>query len=174
MLSIEEVLELEEDIREELDNHLEEILIKLNRTGQIQELLSLLGLDDKSEENLMDDCKSGKIVVIGTSEVSKDKLAAVAKRLGIDTDRFEFFLNYDDAKTFNFRKLQYNSNYSLIMVGSMPHSGHAKGDYSSVITALEREEGYPPVRRMGSSRLNISKSSFRSDLESLIQEKMIA
>lgn len=56
----------------------------------------------------------------------------------------------------------------------MPHSGHAKGDYSSVITALEQQEGYPPVVRMGTNGLKITKTSFRNTLESLLQERKIA
>ena len=129
----------------------------------------LLGITDEAEYS-----NDGKIIVIGQSEVSKEKLIAVAKNLGIAKDRFEFYLDYDDAKTFDFRRTQYSANYSMILVGQMPHSGHAKGDYSSVITALENQEGYPPVVRMGTNGLKITKTSFRNTLEHLLQERKIA
>ena len=108
MLCIEELLELEETLRDELNDRLEEILIRLNRSGQLEELLSLLGLGEllgiTDEAEYSND---GKIIVIGQSEVSKEKLIAVAKNLGIAKDRFEFYLDYDDAKTFDFRRTQY-------------------------------------------------------------------
>ena len=62
----------------------------------------------------------------------------------------------------------------MILVGQMPHSGHAKGDFSSVIAALERQDGFPPVVRVGTKGLNITKSSFRNTLEYLIEKKLIA
>ena len=56
----------------------------------------------------------------------------------------------------------------------MPHSGSGKGDYSSVISAIEAEEGYPPVVRLGSNGLKITKSDFRSKLTEMIEMKKIA
>ncbi|WP_306780040.1 hypothetical protein [Agathobacter rectalis] len=118
--------------------------------------------------------RDGKIIVIGQSEVGKDKLAAVAKKMGIAKDRFEFLLDYKDAKTFDFRKTQWSSKYSYILVGPMPHSGVAKGEYSSIISAIESEAGYPPVVKMGTDGLKITKTSFRNTLEYLLTEKNIA
>lgn len=175
MLDVNELLELEEVIKSVLEEDLERILIELNRNGELETLLRLLGMQEylgiEEEEEMP---KDGKIIVIGKSEVEKEKLAAVAKNLGIAKDRFEFFLNYEDAKTFDFKKTQWSSKYSYILVGQMPHSGNAKGEYSSVISALESQEGYPPVVRMGTNGLKITKSSFRSTLEYLISEKKIA
>lgn len=48
MLCIEELLELEEYLRDELNDHLEEILIMLYRFGHLKVLLSLLGLGELS------------------------------------------------------------------------------------------------------------------------------
>ena len=53
MLSVEELLELEETLREELDDRLEEILARLNRTDQLTQLLHLLGLQDLLRETLI-------------------------------------------------------------------------------------------------------------------------
>ena len=80
-------------------------------------------------------------------------------------------MEYEDAKTFNFRKMQWQPTYSLLMVGPMPHSGSGKGDYSSVISAIEAEEGYSPVVRLGSNGLKITKSDFRSKLTEMIEMK---
>ena len=175
MLDINELLEIEAVLRDTLNERLEEILVSLNRKGQLEELLSLLGMKEllgiEEEDEILRD---GKIIVIGQSEVEREKLAAVAKNLGIEKDRFEFYLNYEDAKTFDFKKTQWSSKYSYILVGQMPHSGYSKGDYSSVITAIEREDGYPPVVRMGTSGLKITKSSFRNTLKYLLDERKIA
>lgn len=174
MLDIEALFELEETLKDELNNHLEEILVKLNRTDKLEDFLrligmqELLGLDDSSET-----FNDGQIIVIGNSEVDKEKLCAVAKNMGFNRDRFEFYLDYEDAKKFDFKKTQWSTKYSCILVGPMPHSGIAKGDYSSVIVALENEQGYPPVVRMGTNGLKISKSSFRQTLDYLITEKKV-
>ena len=98
----------------------------------------------------------------------------VAKKLGIDKKRFEFYLDYEDAKTFNFRKMQWQPSYSLIMVGPMPHSGAGKGYGSSIISTLENEDGYPPVVRLGSNSLKITKSDFKAKLEEMIELQKIA
>mgnify|MGYP006987869016 FL=1 len=54
------------------------------------------------------------------------------------------------------------------------HSGVAKGEYSSIISAIESEAGYPPVVKMGTDGLKITKTSFRNTLEYLLTEKNIA
>ena len=58
----------------------------------------------------------------------------------------------------------YDPNYSLILVGPMPHSTTGKGDFSSTIAAMEQTEGYPPVIRLGSNGLKVSKSGIRDAL----------
>lgn len=44
-------------------------------------------------------------------------------------------------------KYQYNDDYSLIIVGPIPHSMRGMGEYSSIIAKMEQEDGYPPVIR---------------------------
>lgn len=175
MLSIEELLELEDNIKAELDEYLTAALSKLNRSGQLAEFIELLGMEHLlQKESGYEVYKTGKIVVIGQSDVKVEALLSVAKQLGLDKNRFELHLEYEDAKTFNFRKMQWQPTYSLLMVGPMPHSGSGKGDYSSVISAIEAEEGYPPVVRLGSNGLKITKSDFRSKLTEMIEMKKIA
>ena len=118
---------------------------------------------------------SGKVIVIGQSNVSRDILAGIVKRLGFEKNRFEFCLEYEDAVKFNFKKTQYSQQYTCILVGAMPHSGRAKDEYSSVIAALENEPGYPPVYRMGLGEgLKITKTSFSSTLEELVEKGVLA
>ena len=45
MLNTEELLELEDSIKEELEDHLLEVLTRLNRTEQLEDLLQLLGME---------------------------------------------------------------------------------------------------------------------------------
>lgn len=64
MRSIEEIGELEEEIKENLF----EILCRLNREeGKLEELLTLLGIEEK--ETVYKTSRSGKIIVIGDSKV---------------------------------------------------------------------------------------------------------
>ena len=175
MLSIEQLEDLDERLKYELDEHLTEILTRLNRDDRLDELLEILGLTNLLKPEPMYTCfDNGKIVVLGESNVAEAVLLAIAKDLGLDKKRFEFHLGYDEAKMFDGRKMQWNPAYSLILVGPMPHSGTSKGDASSVITALENTEGYPPVIRLGTNSLKISKSDFRAKLTEAMVKKLIA
>lgn len=175
MLGTEQLLELEEELRSELNDRLTDVLSRLNRSGQLEELLTLLGMSKLLHPTpIFESYKNGKIVVIGGSEVKEEVLLAVAKKLGLEKERFMFCLDYDSCKTFNFRKLQWDPKYSLILVGPMPHSGTGKGEYSSMITAIENEQGYPPVEHLGINSLKITKFCFSSKLQEMIDEKRIA
>lgn len=174
MLGIDEITEISERVQEEFNDRIEEILITLNQTGRLEDFLSLVGMSDLLGTNDKPVNKYGKIIVIGASEVDERVLAGVAKSFGFDKDRFEFYLSYEFAKTFNFKKTLFNDAYSAIVFGPVPHSGHAKDAYSSIITAIENEEGYPRTARAGTDGLKITKSSFRKTLQYLIDENAIA
>lgn len=174
MLDYVELSELEDSIKKELDDHLTAALSKMNRYGQLEEFLQLLGMEYLlKREAGYEVHKSGKIVVIGQSDVKSDVLLAIAKQLELDKDRFELYLNYKDAKTFDFHNMQWDPKYSVLMVGPMPHSGSSKGDHRSIISALESEEGYPPVVRLGSNGLKITKSDFKTKLIEMIKKRII-
>lgn len=177
MLTINALMELEDRLREELEDNLTGILTNLNRQGKIEDLLSLLSLSrllDSSTDIDGTFLKNGRIVVLGASEVPERHLLGVAKSLGLEKERFEFYLDYDDGKKFEYSKLYYHSNYSLVMVGPMPHSSTGKGDYSSAIAAMEATEGYPPVIRIETSGLKaISKSAFRMKLQEALEQGKI-
>lgn len=176
MLDVTQLLELEEQLQIELNNRLGEILSLLNRTERLEEFLELIGLKNLLfHDNAYKTFKNGTIVVIGASPVKEAVLSAIGERLGIARDRFEFHLEYKDVQSLNISNFRYNLNYSLVMVGPMPHSGVGKQDASSIISAMESKEGYPPVVRLGTNGLKITKSDFRNKLqESIDTGKIVA
>ena len=175
MLSIEELSELEDAIMEVLPEKITQILSRTNRTGELNELLKLLGLSGLlGIENKFETYKGGKIVVVGGAETKEDTLISIAKSLGIDKNRFEFCLNYENAQKFDFKKMQYAPQYRVILFGPTPHSGHGKGDSRSIIAEIEKLDGYPRVERLVSGReLKITKSNFKEKLKQLIDEGYI-
>lgn len=175
MLSVEELMELEDSIREELNENLTAALTRMNRSGDLEVFLQLLGMEHLIRQGSgYKVLKNGKIVVVGQSDIKAKELLSIAGKLGLEKGRFELHLSYEDAKSYNFRKLQWQPTYSLVMVGPMPHSGSGKGNYSSIISALESEEGYPPVVRLGSNGLKITKSDFKMKLEEALAGHLIA
>lgn len=173
LLNTEQLFNLEQAFLEEINNKSTQILSKLNRRGQLETFLELADLMDLLPKKDSLTNKDGKIVVTGKSEVSETVLLAIAKNLGFDKERFELCLDYEKAEKFNYKKMQYSFNYSLIMVGPMGHSGPQKGKYGSIISSLEQEEGYPPVIRIGSNDLKITKSSFKTALIYCLEQNLI-
>ena len=84
MLDVEELLELEDNIRKELDDHLPAALSMLNRTGELETFLKMLGMEDLLQSKpLYQVYKTGKIIVIGRSDVKAKVLLSIAKSLGL-------------------------------------------------------------------------------------------
>ena len=78
-------------------------------------------------------------------------------------------------KSYPYQKLQYNAKYRVVLVGPIPHSTCSKGDFSSVITMMEKTPGYPRIVRLdGNNELKITKSNFKKTLTDLIEEGYIA
>ena len=175
MLSIEQLEELDERIRVELDENLTQILTRLNREERLENLLELMGLSYLLKPEPQYTCfDNGTILVLGESKVPEATLLAIAMEQVLVKRRFEFHLVYDEGKAFDCRRIQWNPAYSLVLVGPMPHSSVGKGEDSSVITAMENNEGYPPVVRLGSNALKITKTDFRIKLLEAIDRRFIA
>lgn len=172
MLDVYELDYLEKEITDRLSG----ALTLLNRTDRLGELLELLGMEEflETEPEFERFVATGKIVIIGGSKANIDQLIGVAKGFGIDKSRLEFCLDYKDAKSFDFKKTQWNPNYLLIMVGPIPHSTKSKGDSSSAIAMMEAADGYPPVIRLGKNDLKITKSDFREKLAYAVQSGYVA
>ena len=174
MLNCDELLNLEEKILEALPDKLTTILIKLNSNGKLDEFLEVLDLGYLTSQNTYRPYRSGKIVVVGQTEVKESILLGVAESCGVSKDRFEFCLDYNKAKSYNFKKMQYEPKYSLVLFDPIPHSGVGKEDYGSIITTIQNTEGYPPVITMGSNTLKISKSGFKSTLLKVLDDGIIS
>lgn len=177
MLSAVQLDHLRVDLKEYLSQNLTIALINLNRTGELTTLLDLLGYPREKEESLdesLRDSHNGKILVVGASKVKEKELLGIAKNFGLDKDRFEFCLSYDRSKYFDFEKTRWNPNYSSIMVGPIPHSSVDNEDYSSRISKMEHKDGYPPVYRLGSNQLKITKTGFKDALQKMMAEGVIA
>ncbi|MCL2767182.1 MAG: hypothetical protein FWE49_00400 [Synergistaceae bacterium] len=172
----EELVELAEDILQELPDKIFEALSKANRCGYLEDLLEKLCLQDLlSPSEKIRALPSGKIAVIGASKVSEETLESIGEKLGIAKDRFEFHLDYETIKRYDYRKFEYASKYAAILFGPVSHSTSGKGDYSSTITSIEdkyRKNVIPAkVGRIGNSNdLKITKNSFEITLKNLISE----
>lgn len=176
MLEYEMLMELEEEISERLKYDLPRILINLNGNGRLGDWLDLMGMGDllPVSESVYKPYNTGKIVILGSSSVKERDIFGLVKQLGIDKGRLECCLDYDSTVTFNYKKMMYNPNYSLILVGPMPHSTTGKGDFSSAVVAMEQTEGYPPVIRLGSNGLKISKSGIKDALTGAMKSGVLA
>lgn len=161
----------------EMENIIEKVtgmLFLANRTGKLNDLLRKLGLTEFLKESVYETQKDGKIVVIGQSEVNVNKLQGVIKSLGLDKERFEFCLEYDAAKTYNYKKLQYSPKYRVVLFGPVPHSSTGKNESGSVIAEMTSKEGYPRVVLLNyNNELKITKSGFKKALEMLLSEEYI-
>jgi len=138
-------------------NKLESYLIKMDMTDILMRY---------SVDSGYDTLPSGKILIIGDSQVKADKILGCLKELGISKDRIEMRLGYEEAIRYPYKKLQYNPSYRLVLIGPIPHSIAGKEDASSIITLLEREVGYPKIIRLVSGyELKITKTSLIEAVE---------
>ena len=175
MLQVEELFDFVEPFKNAIIEKAEFILSKLNREGLLEEVMSMMGIEsDLYPEQVYSVLNSGKIVVIGQSEVKPKVFVAIADELGISRDRLEFCLDYQDCKRYNFKKLRYSTDYSAVMVGPMPHSSCVKGNYSSAIAAMETDGVYPTVIRLGSNGLKISMSDFKEKLKMMVNKHIVS
>ena len=95
-------------------------------------------------------------------------------KFGISKDRVELHLEYK-PNGFNIDTLKYSLDYSLVLLGPMPHSMAGKDEYTSIITRMEREAGFPPVKRlMAGDELKITKTSIKGAMEDAISRGLIA
>lgn len=128
-------------------------------------------LPSRSARAWEDSLPRGNVIVLGQSKVSEREIIASISACGISKGRIETHIGYEELKRFDFGRLQYNSAYRLILVGSMPHSTKGKGDYSSAITRMEQEEGFTKVVRLVSNeQLKITKSNLKKAIKKEIDE----
>ena len=84
--------------------------------NRINEVLNKYGMQDDIEY-LYYNRNNSKILVVGNSMISKDKLIIIAKRYGINEKFLKFELDYNRLHNYNFKKLENSMNYSDVLVG---------------------------------------------------------
>ena len=133
-------------------------------TKRVDELLTQLGCLTPKETSPQ---RRKKLLVIGASQVSVDRLSGIAKHYGFDKRNVEFWVDYDKL-TSKLASLQYNSAYSGIIVGPTPHKAAGNDGHSSPLARL-KQEGYPYTveARSKSGELKITVDTFRSALEQM-------
>ncbi len=171
-LNIEEMDELIDLVQDEIPK----ILYKANRAGNIDDILKVLGLEELAQDDFYDTTTTGKIVVIGKSQIKEKEIYGIGKSLGLTKDRFELCLDYNKAKTYDYKKLQYNPHkYSVVIFGAVPHSSTGKGNSGSVISEMQRNQGYPRTYELSAGgKIKITKSNFKEKLIELIDLGVIS
>lgn len=168
-LDIYELEELHDVILTRLDDSLLPALVKANRTGELSNLLSLLGLSNLLGEEERFTAMPTRVIVLGSSTVKEDKLRSLVRKFNLNPDDFEFVLGYNELKHFNFSKLRDTYVYKAILAGPMPHSTPGKADCSSFITEVKNHpEQYPQLIELrDSNELKITNNSFGQALSRL-------
>ena len=159
-----------EDISKQIYDALPAAIQKLNRYGQLDSLLDLLGIN-KSATDYKKTIRKGKILVLGQLDTSVESICKIGEKYKISRKRFEIVSEYDDCANFDYKNLQYSQKYCMIMFGPQPHKGKNIGDNNSGIAAVEKFDFYPPSIRVG--HLKITKSSFEAALRQCINEGYI-
>lgn len=157
----------------DLINKITQDIIKANRTNQIDNFF--LDFSKEKYMGVFEDrlfyTDRSLILIIGGTKLSENNIRAIARQSGIDPDKIECCLDYSKLKSFNFKKLEYNTNYKCILVGPMPHSVPNKGDYESIISKMQIEnDRYPTIIILKdlSNELKITNSNLKKALTSII------
>lgn len=168
-LGVYELNELHESVAERIGDLLMPILSRANRTGELPQLLKLLCMSDLIGDSGYLETKTTKVVVLGDSEVKGQKLKSIARKRGFDSERFEFCLEYDRLKHFDFARLRDTLTYKAVMVGPMPHSTPGKFGSSSAIAEMENHPDTCPrvIQLRSANELKITNNSFVAGLDEL-------
>jgi hypothetical protein len=131
-------------------------------------------LDEVFEEGHFESMPNGKLIVIGDSHISSDQIFSCFTQLRIPKERVELHVDYDKLKKLDVSKFQYQMGYRLIFAGPTPHSGVGKEDYSSILTRMEKDDGFPKVVRLSTaSGLKITKTGLMNAIEKEVREGYI-
>ena len=176
-LSTEQISTISELVAEKFLYDSEKIIVHLNTTNKLDEFLKITSLKSEINKELNRNLvNTKKVIVVGQGLGTVSDYRQCCRNVGINPENFEFHLDYYDGKNLDFNKFRYKSEYGGIIVGAMPHSGKAKGKYSSVIDFLENEPGFPMVVRSQdkSGKLKLCSSGFTSAVLALFNCGAIA
>lgn len=177
-LTIQELADLNDAMMLRMGLELLPAITRANREDRLQELLADLGMEDliEGQQRKPQHSWASKIVVMGDSAVKIDKLRSIARKKGFDLSRFEFELDYDRLKHYDFGKLRGSMGYSAVLVGPMPHKTPGTERASSYIARAEQHpDEYPLLIKMGTANeLKITNNSFKKALDRLLELDMAA
>lgn len=167
------------DIITEASYRIHKEIKKAYKDNSLEAYLSSVGMIDllphEDEVSLYETNKDGKILIMGDTKIKGNEIYGCLKSCGIDKDRIELHLGYEEAKNYSFKKIQYNPNYRLILFGTVPHSGKGKEEKSSIITQIESTDGYPKViRLMDGHALKLTKTSLTRAISQEIDNGYLA
>lgn len=159
--------ELKIDIASDATKIVMKRIIGAKSASELRSYLKSIGLEELTPE--IDNFQpNGDIYILGDLSIRDNIVYQIFKDLSIDVNRVKIVKGYDEFKSYNFNRLQYDTSVRLIFVGPMPHSTRDKGDYSSVIAKMEREEGFPKIVRLGTEgSLKVTKANLK---EAVIKE----
>lgn len=175
-LTTEELLDLQEEILARLPESITALLISLNTNGRLEEFLYLIGMGDLVDgKEPLEVWSEGRVIVFGDTQIREKDLFGVAKDMGVSKERIEF-IDFNEAKRFDYKTLEYNHKVVAVMFGAVPHSTSGKGSDTSVITKMERKRDvFPKVIRLNANgTLKVTKTNFRESLKELIESGLIA
>lgn len=159
--------ELKIDIASDVTKIVMKRIISARSISELRSYLKSIGLEELTPE--IDNFQpNGDIYILGDLSIKDNIVYQIFKDLSIDVNRVKIVKGYNEFKTYNFNRFQYDTSVRLIFVGPMPHSTRGKGEYSSVIAKMEREEGFPKIVRIGvEGNLKVTKTNLK---EAVIKE----
>lgn len=153
--------ELKIDVASDATKIVMKRIIGARSISELRSYLKSIGLEELTPE--IDNFQpNGDVYILGDLRIKDNIVYQIFKDLSIDVDRIKLVKGYNEFKTYNFNRFQYDTSVRLIFVGPIPHSTKDKGEYSSVIARMEEEEGFPKIVRLGTEGgLKITKTNLK-------------
>lgn len=156
------------EIYDELISKLTRELNDAYQQNKIVEFIKKYNLFENEEVEAGYYCTNkSKILIVGELSFSADVLYSIVKSYGVNKDRIKY-LNYKEAKNFNFQMLKGYSNYSDIIIGPNSHKVRGINGYNSLIEMIKNEQKYFPKLtevKDSTGKLKITKTGLKKALE---------
>lgn len=160
-----------EELQKMMEEVMEKVKIKMlekNTTEELDEYLESIGCAKCQEIEkgyYIYDKRNSKLLVVGCRSIKKRVIEYIVKKVGLKPQNIDY-LEYDEAKRYEFSRLEGCSQYSDIFFGPVPHSTSGKDDYSNIILKLEaNKDKYPKIHVLKDEHsLKITKNSFTKAL----------
>jgi len=112
--------------------------------------------------------KDPKVLIIGALDVGKDKVYAIAKKVGFAKKQLEVINDYSRIDKFDISKVRHSDQYCGIIFGPVPHSTTSNNGSASIISHVRDTEGYPYyVEAKANNKLKLTKTSLKQTLEDI-------